>query len=145
MPPASARRRRAALAVPAPYGAVLDEYTAALRTAPLSNQTRRTYASKARQFLAWLPDADVDGDPLNAADAGDWAVRDCRTHLQTVLKRKPATVNNALATIDDRYARRGVGPANATRADLPKTAPKASTKRAAIRFLRAVEACPAPR
>jgi len=28
-------------------------------------------------------------------------VRDYRTHLQAVLKRKPATVNSALAAIDD--------------------------------------------
>ena len=55
---------------------VLDEYVAALRSAPLSDQTRRTYESKVRQFLAWLAQADVDGDPLNAADARDWAVRD---------------------------------------------------------------------
>jgi integrase/recombinase XerC len=82
---------------------------------------------------------------LNAKDARDWAVRDYRTHLQAVLKRKPATVNNALAAIDDLYMRRGLGPANATRADLPKTAPKALSARAAVRFLRAVEAHHFPR
>ena len=139
------RRGRAALALSDRYRVVLDEYVAALRSAPLSDQTRRTYESKVRQFLAWLAQADVDGDPLNAADARDWAAREYRTHLQTVLKRKPATVNNALAAIDDLYTRRRLGPANATRADLPKTAPKALTKRAAIRFLRAVEAWPSAR
>jgi hypothetical protein len=74
---------------------------AALTRAPLSEQTRRTYASKVRQYLAWLADADTEGDPLGARDARDWAVRDYRTHLQTILKRKPATVNNALAAVDD--------------------------------------------
>lgn len=139
------RRGRAAVDLPDPYAAVLEDYAVALRSAPLSDQTRRTYASKVRQFLAWLAAADTAGDSLNAKDARDWAVRDYRTHLQAVLKRKPATVNNALAAIDDLYIRRGLGPANATRADLPKTAPKALSKRAAVRFLRAVEARHSPR
>ncbi|MEJ7800686.1 MAG: hypothetical protein WKF60_09210, partial [Ilumatobacter sp.] len=43
-------RGQAAIALPAPYIAVLEDYAAALRTAPLSEQTRRTYASKVRQF-----------------------------------------------------------------------------------------------
>ena len=86
---------------------MLADYTEALRSAPLSDQTRRTYASKVRQYLAWLAAADLDQDPLASADGRDWAVRDYRTHLQTVLKRSPATVNNALAAVDDFYIRRG--------------------------------------
>jgi len=42
-------------------------------------------------------------------------VRDYRTPLRAVLKRKPATVNNALAAVDDFYNRRGLGPADAVR------------------------------
>jgi hypothetical protein len=53
----------------------------------------------------------------------DWTVRDYRTHLQTVLKRAPATVNSALAAVDDLYLRRGLGPAKAARAELPTIAP----------------------
>ncbi|MCA1680652.1 MAG: phage integrase N-terminal SAM-like domain-containing protein, partial [Actinobacteria bacterium] len=122
----SARRRgRAAVGLSEPLVAILDEYTAALRCAPLSDQTRRTYTSKVCQYLAWLTDADTEGDALRARDARDWAVRDYRSHLQTVLKRKPATVNNALAAVDDLYIRRGLRPANAARAELPKTAPRA--------------------
>lgn len=139
------RRGRPAVELPEPYAGVFGDYGAALRSAPLSDQTRRTYASKVRQFLAWLADCDTVGDPLHAKDARDWAVRDYRAHLQGVMKRKPATVNNALAAIDDLYIRRGLGPANAARADLPKTAPKALTERAAVRFLRAVEARHSPR
>ncbi|MDQ3677684.1 MAG: tyrosine-type recombinase/integrase [Actinomycetota bacterium] len=127
------------MVLPEPYAVVLEHYAAALRSAPLSDQTRRTYASKVRQFLAWLAVSDTAADSLNAMDARDWAVRDYRAHLQAVLKRKPATVNNALAAIDDLYIRRGLGPASATRADLPKAAPKALSKRAVVRFLRAVE------
>jgi len=72
-------------------------------------------------------------------------VRDYRTHLQAVLKRAPATVNSALAAVDDLYLRRGLGPARAARAELPTIAPQALEKRDAIRFLRAVERVRSPR
>jgi hypothetical protein len=39
--------------------------------------------------VGWLADADTEGDALNARNARDWAVRDYRSHLQTLLKRKP--------------------------------------------------------
>ena len=32
---------------------------------------------------------------MNEADARDWAARAYRNHLQTALRRKPATINNA--------------------------------------------------
>jgi hypothetical protein len=124
---------------------MLDDYTEALRSAPLSAQTRRTYASKVRQYLAWLAGADLDEDPFTSADDRDWAVRDYRTHLQTVLKRSPATVNNALAAIDDLYIRRGLGPASAARIEIPAAAPQALDARAQLRYLRAVQACASPR
>jgi integrase/recombinase XerC len=79
---------------------MLVTYITALATAPLSVETRRTYASKVRQYLAWLAIGDVDGDPLTERRARDWAVRDYRTHLATVAKRAPATINNTLAAID---------------------------------------------
>jgi Phage integrase, N-terminal SAM-like domain len=110
MAPSERRRGTAPVALPAPYAAVLEDYTATLQSAPLSDQTRRTYASKVRQFLAWLAGADLDADPLASAAGRDWAVRDYRTHLQAVLKRSPATINNALAAVDDLYIRRGLGP-----------------------------------
>jgi site-specific recombinase XerD len=139
------RRGRAAIDLPPSQAAVLDDYTTALRSAPLSDQTRRTYASKVRQFLAWIAATDLDNDPLASATGRDWAVRDYRTHLQTVLKRSPATVNNALAAVDDLYIRRGLGPANAARAEISAAAPRALDKPAQLRYLRAVERSPSPR
>jgi len=139
------RRGRSPVELSDAFTAVLDVYIAALMAAPLSAQTRRTYASKARQYLAWLGSADVDGDPLDSSDGRDWAVRDYRTHLQAVVKAKPATVNNALAAVNDLYIRRGLGPAKAARVEIPDTAPRALDKRAQVRFLRAVQACPSPR
>jgi site-specific recombinase XerD len=143
--PPARRRGRPAIALTAPYIEVLDDYAAALRTAPLSEQTRRTYTSKVRQFLAWLAGADHDADPLTGADGRDWAVRDYRTHLQTVLKRSPATVNNALAAVDDFYIRRGLGPARAARIQITAAAPRALDQRAQLRYLREVQRCPSPR
>src|SRR6266545_6261524 len=124
---------------------MFDDYKAALRSAPLSDQTRRTYASKVRQYLAWLAGADLDEDPLTSAAGRDWAARDYRTHLQTVLKRSPATVNNALAAVDDFYIRRGLGPTSAARIEIPAAAPRALDQRAQLRYLRAVQSCPSPR
>jgi site-specific recombinase XerD len=122
------------------YAAALDGYVEALASAPLAEQTRRTYSSKVRQYLAWLASADVDGDPLSTTDGRDGAVRDYRTHLQAVLKRRSATVNNALAAVDDLYIRRGLGPASAKRVELPDAAPRALDDSAQIRYLRAVQA-----
>jgi site-specific recombinase XerD len=124
---------------------VLDAYVDALARAPLSDQTRRTYASKVRQYLAWLALAQTDGDALNTTEGRDWAVRDYRSHLQAVLKRKPATVNNALAAVDDLYIRRGLGPARAARVELANAARRALTQRAQTRYLRAVQAAASPR
>jgi site-specific recombinase XerD len=143
--PSTRRRGRAAIDLPTLEAAVLDDYIEALRAAPLSDQTRRTYSSKVRQYLAWLAGADLDADPLTSADGRDWAVRDYRTHLQTVLKRSPATVNNALAAVDDFYIRCGLGPASAARVEIPVAAPRALDLRAQLRYLRAVQARPSPR
>jgi hypothetical protein len=49
-------------------------------------------------------------------------VRDYRSHLVTVAKR-PVTINNTCAAIDDFYTRRGLGPATA---DRPRAAHRGS-------------------
>jgi len=125
--------------------AALHAYRMALAAAPLSAETRRTYLSKVRGYLAWLAVTDLDGAPLDERQARDWAVRDYRTHLLTVTKRAPATINNTLAAIDDFYTRRGLGPATADRLDLPTQAPRALEAKAALRWLRAIQDHPAPR
>ncbi|TDC83448.1 hypothetical protein E1292_49915 [Nonomuraea deserti] len=52
--------------LPPGYDAVLDAYAAALEQAPLSAETRRTYRSRVRLYLAWLADhaATYSADPL---------------------------------------------------------------------------------
>lgn len=125
--------------------AALVEYRAALSATPLSAQTVRTYLSKVRGYLTWLVDTDVIGDPLTERRAQDWAVRDYRAQLLTIAKRSPATINNTLAALDDFYTRRGLDPASADRLDLPAQALRALDRKAALRWLRAIQDHPSPR
>lgn len=77
---------------------MLGDYTGRLAEAQVSAQTRRTYASKARQFLVWLDSYAATGDPLGERRARDWAVRDHRTHLLAVAKREPATNHRSVVS-----------------------------------------------
>jgi integrase/recombinase XerC len=131
--------------LPAHLEALHAEYAAALGRAPVDADTRRAYASRVRQYLAWLAAAAVDGDPLTDPLARDGAVRDYRAHLQRVAKRTPATINTVLAALADFYTRRGLGRPDVRRLDLPQAAPRALAPREATRWLRAVQRCPRPR
>lgn len=136
-------RGRQRTALPAEYENLMGRYDAYLARA-LPGQTRRTYASAVRVYLAWLATGAHDGEPLTDAAARDWAMRDYRTYLVTVAKRAPATVNKALAAIENLYAFLGMPVAKgngAKRQELPAKAPRALSPRARTRFLRAVEAC----
>ena len=124
----------------------LDQYELHLSRSPLVGHAPRTYLSAVRGYLAWLEADTHDGDPLNDATAKNWAVRDYRSYLVTVLKRAPATVNKILAALDDFYRSRNLGRVDkAKRQEIPQRAPKALDERAAKRFLRAAEACPSAR
>ncbi|MGR6924213.1 hypothetical protein ACU635_58970 [[Actinomadura] parvosata] len=115
---------------------------------PLAADTRRTYASRVRMYLAWLADRPTTGaDPLTDSRARDWAVRDYRYYLlrEADPKRSVRYVDNALAALDDFHVRRGLGKADVDREDIPKTAPKAMNAPAQIRWLRAMENWPHPR
>lgn len=137
------RRRPGGRPTPLPdgYAAAFAEYETAVAKpgGPLDADTVRAYLSRVRQFLAWLADAEVDGDPLTEPAARDWAARDYRTWLLTVGKRKLSTVNANLTALDDFYRRRSLGPAAAQRQEVPKAAPRALAERARIKWLRAAE------
>jgi integrase/recombinase XerC len=139
------RRGRHPVALPAHLEAIHATYRAALAHADLSAETRRTYASKTRQYLAWLHTAGIDGQPLADPGARDRAVDAWRTHLLTAAKQAPTTVNTALAAADDFYIRRGIGPAAAQRTTPPAPAPRALDAHAQLRWLRAVAAHRSPR
>jgi hypothetical protein len=96
---------------------------------PLALQTAHVHLQEARQYLSWLADASTDTDPLDSAVGRDLAVRDYHTYPQAALKRKPATINNALPAVDDLYTRRGLGPSRAARVEVPATASRALGER----------------
>ena len=139
------KRGRQAVALPAEFESIVTDYAAHLAKSPLGGQTPRTYLSAVRVFLAWLAAGEHDGDPLGDPAARDWAVRDYRTHLVTVAKRAPSTVNKTMAALDDFYTWRGLGKANVKRQELAARAPRALSPRAMTRYLRAVEASPSAR
>ena len=120
---------------------ILAAYERHVGRSPLRGHSHRTYLSAVRGYLAWLDEAQPDGEPLSDPAARDWAVRDYRSYLVTVAKRAPATVNKAMAALDDFCTWRGLGKASARRAEIPQRAPKALSSKAATRYLRAVEAC----
>jgi site-specific recombinase XerD len=135
------RRGREPTVVPETYATVYAAYTRELTRpgGPLDPDTVRAYASRVRQFLAWLPDAEGAEHALSDPSARDGAARDYRTFLLTVAKRKPATVNAHLTAIDDFFRRIGLGPAAAKRQELPQGAPRALTGRDLTRWLRAAQ------
>ena len=137
------RGRRPAQLTPA-AAAVLADYEKDLGRADLTEQTRRTYLSRVRGYLAWLETAAVDGDPLNERDAAIWAARDYKSFLQGVRKLKPSSVNTPLAAVSDLAMRRGLGElrgSDVARIDLPiRRAPRALSRREDVRMQRAAAA-----
>ncbi|MEQ7005661.1 tyrosine-type recombinase/integrase [Actinopolymorpha sp. B17G11] len=143
------RHRRGPVPLPAALKSAHAIYVAELAQAPLSPESRRTYASKVRQYLVWLDSwlhaTDAGGDPLSDPAVRDRAVREWRTHLVTVAGLAPASINNALSAVDDLYIRRGMGRAAAQRVDVTAPPPRALDEQAQLCWLRAVEAHPSAR
>jgi site-specific recombinase XerC len=128
-------------------GEVAVGYGAWLAKQPLSENTKRAYRTRAKQFLEWLEStAGAEyGDALSEAHARDYAVRDFKAHLKTVAKAKPSSVNLSLAAIDSLYRYLGMGRPDVRREELPAAAPRALPPDEQKRFLRAVDRCPSAR
>jgi hypothetical protein len=93
---------------------IISEYVAALAEAPLSPESRRTYLSRVRMYLAWLGQHNPTAPRAIRSPtpgARDWAVRDYRLWLlrDGPAKRSVVYANSALTAIDDFYTRRGLG------------------------------------
>ncbi len=121
-----------------------EAYRTHLEAAPLAAHTRRTYTGRVAGYLAWLAELDPltrrrQGDPFTDGHARDYTVRDCRTHLVTAGRAKPASVNLTLAAVDHFYRFIGLGPANTRREQLPQAAPRALDVDQTRRLLRAAE------
>jgi len=125
---------------------IFADYQTWLNKQPLSDNTRRTYLTQVRQYCLYLDQTVREyGNPLQDEHARDYAVRDYKAHLKTVRKRKPTTVNIALAALDHFYRFLQMSPVRVQREDLPQQAPRALTEEEQKRFLRAVERSPSRR
>ncbi len=124
----------------------LAGYERWLETQPLAVSTRRAYRGHARRFVEFLGSWPGEGgDPLTDAHARDYAVRDFKSHLKTVRRAKPASVNLALAGVDHFYRYLGAGRPDVRREELAQAAPRALSPEQLQRFMRAVERCKSPR
>ena len=120
----------------------LAGYELWLETQPLAASTRRAYRGHARRFVEFLASWPGEGgNPLTDAHARDYAVRDFKSHLKTVRRAKPASVNLALAAVDHFYRYLGAGRPDVRREELAQAAPRALSPEELRRFLRAVERC----
>lgn len=112
--------------------------------ATISDHTRRAYRSRVIGYLHWLDGCDPaqwHGDPLAEPGPARLAVASYRSHLLTVAKRKPETVNAHLTAIDALTQWLGLGAASrnaggqSTRVDVPASAPRALTPEETKRLL----------
>ncbi|MER7130567.1 tyrosine-type recombinase/integrase [Streptosporangium saharense] len=126
-----------------PYATVLADYAAALGHSSLAESSRAKYVSRVRGYLAWVGEAAscglLEGDPLADPAAAAWAMRDYRHHLKND-HRAPATIDNALAAVDDFHARRGLNATQVRRERAwRRTTPKALGEHRIRRYLSQVE------
>jgi integrase/recombinase XerC len=105
---------------------VLDEYAAWLAEQPLLSRTREAYLGAVTGFVAWLGQREGGpGDALVAPRARDLAARDYKRHMKVQRGLSPASVNQALAGMDNLFRFLGLGAAIVRREELPRSAPKA--------------------
>lgn len=123
---------------------VLAAYRAHLARSALAPPTQRAYGRHVRDFLAYLAEHPEHDQALVDAHGRDWATRDFRSSLRDA-RRAPATVNLALAAVNDLYRHLGLGPARARRDAIPQPAPRALSDAELRRLLRILEARERPR
>jgi len=125
--------------------AVLATYAAWLKRQPLATRSRDAYLAQVRAFLTWLTGS--EHGPLALADphVRDWAVRDYKRHVKTARRWAPASVNQALAAIDNFYRSLAAGRPEVPREELAQVAPRSLEEADQRRFLRIVDASPSPR
>ena len=125
--------------------AVLGDYDGWLTRQPLAARTRDAYLAQARDFVTWLAGSEHGVRALGDPDVRDWAVRDYKRYVKTTKRWGPASVNQALAAIDNFYRSRGAGRPEVAREELAQTAPRALTEAEQRTFLRFVQASPSAR
>ena len=125
--------------------AVLATYAGWLKRQPLATRSREAYLAQVRAFLTWLAGSEHGPRALIDPHVRDWAVRDYKRHVKTAGRWAPASVNQALAAIDNFYRSLGAGRPEVLREELAQVAPRSLEEADQRRFLRIVEASPSPR
>ncbi len=90
-------------------GKVSARYQRWLARQPLAERTRDAYLAQVEGFVAWLAGSEHGGAALAEGQVRDWAVRDYKRFVKTKKRWSPASVNQALAAIDNFYRSLGVG------------------------------------
>lgn len=126
-------------------GAVLVSYAGWLKRQPLATRSRDAYLAQVRAFLTWLAGSEHGSGALADPHVRDWAVRDYKRHVKTAKRWAPASVNQALAAIDNFYRSLAAGRPEVLREELAQVAPRSLEEADQRRFLRIVEASPSPR
>ncbi len=125
--------------------AVLAGYEDWVKSQPLAARSREAYLAQVREFVTWLAGSEHGAQALADPHVRDWAVRDYKRFVKTTKRWAPASVNQALAAIDNFYRSRGAGRPDVAREELAQTAPRALGEAEQRTFLRFVEASPSPR
>jgi len=108
---------------------------------PLSDRSRRAYGDQVRNYLQWLEDRGSGAEALTDPSVRDSSVRDYKRWLKRSRKLAPASVNQALASIDALYRSRHVAAPVVQREQLPGVAPRALSQEEQRRLMRAIERC----
>jgi site-specific recombinase XerD len=125
--------------------AVLATYGGWLKRQPLAARSREAYLAQVRDFLTWLEGSEHGAKALADPHVRDWAVRDYKRFAKTKKRWGPASVNQALAAIDNFYRSLGAGRPDVAREELAQTAPRALDEAQQRTFLRFVAASPSAR
>ncbi len=125
--------------------AVLATYARWLKRQPLAERSRDAYLAQVRGFIGWLAGSEHGPKALADPHARDWAVRDYKRDVKTAKRWAPASVNQALAAIDNFYRSLAAGRPEVLREELAQVAPRALEEAEQRTFLRIVEAHPSAR
>ena len=90
-------------------GAVYDTYVTWLDRQPLAARSRQAYRAQVGAYLRWLADSGNPEAALTQQDRRDWAVRDYKRAMKQERGWSAASVNQALAAIDNFYRSRQMG------------------------------------
>jgi site-specific recombinase XerD len=124
---------------------VLARYGRWLKRQPLAERSRDAYLAQVDGFVTWLAGSEHGAQALTDPHVRDWAVQDYKRFAKAKKRWGPASVNQALAAIDNFYRSLSAGRPEVPREQLAQVAPRALDETEQRTFLRTVEASPSAR